>query len=253
MSFAESGIPGLDDLFFGGFPKGKTILLSGPPGAGKTVFGMQFLVAGALANEPGVFVAFDDLPGHIRRDMGTFNWEITSLESLNPPLLTLVDGFASRVGLTTSERFQIRPNVDSLLITLMDVLRKTGATRIVIDSLTTLSSSVRSMDQVRKEILTLSAILGEQGCTTLLTAELGGISSTSSEIVQSTGRFGVEEYSAQGAIVLNYVERADGEFVRAILIQKMRGHRHVFGWRQCQISEEGFAVLPKERVGRNNL
>lgn len=249
----ESGIPGLDELFFGGFPKGKTILLSGPPGAGKTVFGMQFLVAGALANEPGVFVAFDDLPGHIRRDMRSFNWEIESLENVNPPLLTMVDGFASRVGLTTSERFQIRANVDSLLITLMDVLRKTGATRIVIDSLTTLSSSVRSTDQVRKEILTLSAILGEQGCTTLLTAELGGGALGSSELVQATGRFGVEEYSAQGAIVLNYLERVDGEFVRTILVQKMRGHTHIFGWRECKISEEGFAVLPDKRVGKGSL
>ena len=249
----ESGIPGLDELFFGAFPKGKTILLSGPPGAGKTVFGMQFLVAGALANEPGVFVAFDDLPGHIRRDMHSFNWEIESLENVNPPLLTMVDGFASRVGLTTSERFQIRANVDSLLITLMDVLRKTGATRIVIDSLTTLSSSVRSTDQVRKEILTLSAILGEQGCTTLLTAELGGGPLGFSDIVQSTGRFGVEEYSAQGAIVLNYLERTDGEFVRTILVQKMRGHTHVFGWRECKISEEGFTVLPDKHVGKGTI
>jgi KaiC/GvpD/RAD55 family RecA-like ATPase len=167
--------------------------------------------------------------------------------------LTIVDGFASRVGLSTSERFQIRANVDSLLITLMDVLRKTGATRIVIDSLTTLSSSVRSIDQVRKEILTLASILGEQGCTTLLTAELGGISSSSSDIVQSSGRFGVEEYSAQGAIVLNYVERVNGEFVRTILIQKMRGHRHVFGWRRCEISEEGFSVFSDERVGKESL
>ena len=249
MSFMESGIPGLDELFHSGFPKGKTILLSGPPGAGKTVFGMQFLVAGALQNEPGVLIAFDDLPNHMRADMASFGWEVEELETIDPPLLTIVDGFAHRVGLTSTERFQIRANVDSLLITLMDVLRKTGAVRIVIDSLTTLSSSVRSVDQVRKEILTLAAILGEQGCTTLLTAELGGIAGGSSaQVLGAAGRFGVEEYSAQGAIVLNYTERNDGEFVRTILVQKMRGHRHVFGWREAEISEEGFVVYPNKKV-----
>lgn len=250
MSFLESGIPGVDDLFHGGFPKGKTILLSGPPGSGKTVFGMQFLIAGALANEPGILVAFDDLPSHVRKDMESFGWGgVEELESIDPPLLTIVDGFASRVGLTSTERFQIRANVDSLLITLMDVLRKTGAVRIVIDSLTTLSSASRSVEQVRKEILTLSAILGEQGCTTLLTAELGGVSS-SAQLLGAVGRFGIEEYSSQGAIVLNYVEREDGEFVRTILVQKMRGHRHIFGWREAEISEDGFTVYPHKKVGR---
>ena len=131
----------------------------------------------------------------------------------------------------------------------MDVLRKTGAVRIVIDSLTTLSSSVRSVDQVRKEILTLAAILGEQGCTTLLTAELGGIAGgTSAQVLGAAGRFGVEEYSAQGAIVLNYTVRTDGEFVITILVQKMRGHRHVFGWREAEITEEGFIVYPNKKV-----
>ncbi|MFW9998057.1 MAG: RAD55 family ATPase [Candidatus Odinarchaeota archaeon] len=245
----QSGIPGLDDLFYGKFPKGKTMLLSGPPGAGKTVFCMQFLVAGAIsdAEEPAVYVAFDDMPNHIRRDMQTFGWDIETLENSEPPLLTIVDGFSGRVGLTTKERFAIRPNIDSLLITLRDILQTTGATRIVIDSLTTISSVVKNPEQVRKEILTMSSILGDQGCTTILTAELGG---SESSALSLASRYGVEEYSAQGSIILSYYENPSGEYDRALLIQKMRGHRHIFGWRKFTISEDGVNVFPDQGIER---
>jgi len=203
---------------------------------------MQFLIAGAmLYNEPAVFIAFDDMPRHIRRDMSSFSWEIEQLENLDPPLLTIVDGFSSRVGLSTKEDFSIRPNIDSLLITVMDIMEETGATRIAIDSLTTLTSIVKTSVQVRKEILTLSAILGDRGCTTLLTAEVGGIAGQGA-------KFGVEEYSAQGSIALDYFQAEDGEYKRALLIQKMRGHRHVFGWRELSISEKGIEVHPNRKI-----
>ncbi len=251
MDSIESGIPGLDDLFNGGFPKGKMILLSGPPGAGKTVFAMQFLIAGAIENsEPGIFVAFDDLPSHIRRDMKSFGWDIEELEAFDPPLITIIDGFSDRVGLASKERKTIRANVDSLLITILDVLKETGATRVVIDSLTTLSSVVKTPEQVRKEILTLSAILGEQGCTSIVTAEVRG---TPSAVGGIQSLYGVEEYSTQGAIVLNYVELPSGEFKRVLLIQKMRGVRHVFGWREFEITENGIVVYPDRMVGRGHL
>jgi KaiC/GvpD/RAD55 family RecA-like ATPase len=172
--------------------------------------------------------------------MKSFNWNISQLEQdFNPPLITLVDGFSARVGLTTNERFTIKANLDSLLMILTEILEETGATRVCIDSLSTLSTIINDPVQVRKEILTMGAILGEQGCTTLLTAE--------------SSQWGVEEYSAQGLIRLNYDELPTGEFRRAILIQKMRGFKHDFSWKEFRITEEGVKIYPERTVGRGQI
>ncbi|MFX0149542.1 MAG: ATPase domain-containing protein [Candidatus Hodarchaeota archaeon] len=239
MSTIKSGISGLDELFGSKeFPKGRQILLTGPPGSGKTVFALQFLINGALlCDEPGIFVSFDDLPRHIRSDMLSFNWNIKQLEEdFTPPLITMVDGFSARVGLSTNEKFTIRANLDSLLMVLTDILDDTGATRVCIDSLSTLSTIVKDPVQVRKEILTMGAILGEQGCTTLLTSE--------------TLEGGVAEYSTQGLIRLTYSELSTGEFRRALLIQKMRGYPHDFSWKEFRITPEGIKIFPDRTIGR---
>ncbi|MGK2941939.1 MAG: ATPase domain-containing protein, partial [Immundisolibacter sp.] len=56
---APTGVTGFDDITGGGLPRGRTTLLVGGPGSGKTVLALQFLVHGAQAcKEPGIFVAF---------------------------------------------------------------------------------------------------------------------------------------------------------------------------------------------------
>lgn len=58
---ASSGVPGFENITHGGLPRGRPTLVCGDAGSGKTLFGMQFLVAGATEQEePGVFVAFKE-------------------------------------------------------------------------------------------------------------------------------------------------------------------------------------------------
>ena len=65
---ASTGITGLDEITGGGLPHGRTTLLVGGPGSGKTILALQFLVHGAKnCKEPGVFVAFEEDPQADRR------------------------------------------------------------------------------------------------------------------------------------------------------------------------------------------
>src|SRR5688500_17120127 len=83
-----SGIPGFDTIARGGLPKGRATLVCGTAGSAKTVFAMQFLVAGAMLGEPGVLVTFEEPPSDLRRNILGFGWDVAALEVKN--LVTFV-------------------------------------------------------------------------------------------------------------------------------------------------------------------
>jgi circadian clock protein KaiC len=104
---APSGIEGLDLVLQGGLPRGRTTLVSGGPGAGKSVLSLEFLYRGALAGEPGILVAFEESPDSIRQNARALGWDLPKLERAGKlaiihgavPLDTVVDGEFSISGL----------------------------------------------------------------------------------------------------------------------------------------------------------
>jgi circadian clock protein KaiC len=78
---APSGITGLDGITGGGLPRGRTTLLVGGPGCGKTLVALQFLVHGARElREPGIFVAFEEAPERIVANADGFGWDLAKLQ-----------------------------------------------------------------------------------------------------------------------------------------------------------------------------
>ncbi len=75
----SSGVKNLDLILEGGFIKNSTNMVVGPPGSGKTIFSMQFLVDGASKGEPGVFVTFQENKRKLRTEMMRFGWDLTEL------------------------------------------------------------------------------------------------------------------------------------------------------------------------------
>ncbi|MHB2034264.1 MAG: ATPase domain-containing protein, partial [Gemmatimonadaceae bacterium] len=75
-----TGIEGFDEITHGGLPRGRTTLLLGGPGCGKTVFALQTLVNGARqSKEAGIFVAFEESSRQIVANAATFGWDLPAL------------------------------------------------------------------------------------------------------------------------------------------------------------------------------
>ena len=75
-----TGIEGFDDVCHGGLPIGRSTLISGTSGTGKTVFSLNFLYNGIREyNEPGIFVTFEESPLDILRNAASFGWNLQEM------------------------------------------------------------------------------------------------------------------------------------------------------------------------------
>ncbi len=76
----STGISGLDEILEGGLPKGRTTLVGGGPGSGKSVLGVEFLYRGGLAGEPGLFVSLEERAVAVRQNALALGWDLAALE-----------------------------------------------------------------------------------------------------------------------------------------------------------------------------
>lgn len=249
----RSGIPGLDELIGGGLIGSSSFLVAGEPGAGKTIFGCQFLYYGITTfGESGVLVTLEELPHNIARNMKvSFGWDFSKL--IVEDKLRIVDASIARpTDISKNVPTKVKPFTLSEFLAeefyaeIEDAVQEINATRVVIDPITVLGMHFKEPFDVRKEVFGLSRVLDKLGCTTLLTSEIVRGS-------QTFGRFGVEEFTTDGVIILYLLEQST-ERIRAIEIRKMRGVSHTLGLRPFEISREGIIVHTRERVlGRTPL
>src|SRR3954452_14996753 len=77
---APTGILGFDEITGGGLPAGRPTLVCGGPGCGKTLFAMQFLVAGATRfGEPGVFMSFEEPSDDLAKNVASLGFDLDDL------------------------------------------------------------------------------------------------------------------------------------------------------------------------------
>jgi circadian clock protein KaiC len=234
----EVGIPGFDLVAGGGIPACRSTLLAGTAGSGKTLFGIQFLVAGITHyGQAGVLVTFDEPASEFARNVSNLGWDLHG--HCRAGELAIID-VAAIAGDDFVEAGQF--DFGGLLARLEHAIEQTQAKRLVIDSLTGIFPQFTDRNLVRRELHRVTEMLRDLGVTTVMTAER-------SEEYGPVARYGVEEFVTDNVIILRhplYRERRR----RTLEILKFRGAAHGKGEFPFSIDgREGITVIPLAETG----
>ncbi|MDB5744011.1 MAG: hypothetical protein JWR68_2326 [Polaromonas sp.] len=243
---AQTGIIGFDEITGGGLPAGRTTLLVGGPGSGKTIFAMQFLVHGVRAcSEPGIFVAFEEAPQRIAANLEGFG---LNLEELQPKGLFFLDAQPAP-DLIQSGTFDL----SGMLAALGAQVKAMGARRIVFDALDIMLAMLPDPMARRREVYRLHEWLLAHELTGLITAKEGADEASSfaqqpaSSFTQQP--FGFMQFMVDCAVVLNH-RVIMGVSQRNLRIQKYRGSGFDENESPFVISAQGFDVAVSRKLGR---
>jgi circadian clock protein KaiC len=231
---AATGIEGLDQITFGGIPRGRTTLVTGGPGCGKTLFGTEFLVHGAAHGEPGVFVAFEESTQELTDNVRSLGHDLESLVAKRKLTLDYVRIERSEIEETGDY------DLEGLFVRLGHLVDSIGARRMVLDTLEVLFAGLSDHAILRAELRRLFRGLMERGITAIVTAEAapGGMLS----------RHGIEEYVSDCVIALDH--RINQQIsTRRLRVVKYRGSRHGANEYPFLIGEGGLVVFPITSLG----
>ncbi|HSC39654.1 MAG TPA: circadian clock protein KaiC, partial [Chitinophagaceae bacterium] len=223
------GIVGLDEITDGGLPAGRTSLVCGAAGCGKTLLSLEFVVRGAMQfGEPGVFMAFEEKADELAQNVASLGFD---LDKLQKDKLIKID----HVEIERSEIEETGEyDLSGLFIRLGYAIDSIGAKRVVLDTIENLFAGLDNQAILRAELRRLFGWLKEKGVTAIITGEKGEGNLT---------RQGLEEYVSDCVILLDH--RVINQIsTRLLRIVKYRGSLHGTNEYPFLIDNDGISVLP---------
>jgi circadian clock protein KaiC len=207
----------------GGIPEGDVVMITGPAGSGKTTFATQFVAEGLTRGESCVVAVFEEYP------------EAYLARAKTHPV-----DFSEMIAAERLAVIYLRPldlSVDEMLWEIVTAVRRVGATRVVIDSLSGFELALAPTFRVdfRESLYRLAGALTATGITILLTAEIAE-AFPGDRFTQERVSFVTDDILAQ-----RYVE-IDGGLVKVLAVVKMRGSGHSPTFRQYRLTETGAVI-----------
>lgn len=224
-----TGIRGLDEVLNGGVPAGGLTLLSGGPGTGKTLFGLEFLVRGALAGRPGIMLTFEEREEALRRYASMFGWDTTPLEQQG--LLALIGARFDPDGMLSGDF-----DLGSILAILRHKTETLQSKQVVIDAPDVFLRLLDSRSKERAELYKLQTWLRDHEQTALMTVKANGEDASNSyhEFL---------DYMADCVIQLD--ERVNEQVTtRRIRVVKYRGSPHGRNEYPFALTNHGVWIIP---------
>jgi circadian clock protein KaiC len=226
---AATGIDGLDAITEGGLPAGRPTLLCGAAGCGKTLFGVTFLVEGALRfGEPGVLMSFEERPQDIAENVASLGYDL-------PDLMASKQLVIDQVIIHHGENEESGEyDLEGLFVRLGHAIDNIGARRVVLDTIENIFAGLSDTAVLRSELRRLFTWLKERGMTAIITGERGDGRLT---------RHGLEEYVSDCVILLD--NRVQQQITTRLLrVVKYRGSTHGTNEYPFLIDQKGISVLP---------
>jgi len=235
-SKAPTGITGFDEICGGGLPRGRTTLLVGGPGSGKTVLALQFLVHGAREdNEAGVFVAFEETSKRIAANAADFGWKLVELQKKK---LFILDAQPTPDMLRVGDF-----DLGGLLAVLAVKTKALGARRVVLDALDIVLALLPDATARRREIYRVHEWLVTHKLTAILTSKDDGDGAAGHQPL------GFMQFMVDCAVILNH-SVVQGVSQRNLRVLKYRGSSFEENESPFVISRVGLEVAGARTLGR---
>jgi circadian clock protein KaiC len=213
----SSGIPALDELLAHGYWPGAATLVAGPTGSGKTLMGLHFIVHGARHGEPGVIASLQENKTQLQRIASGFGWSI------------------AEPNIEVMYRSPVDIYIDEWVHGLLEVVERTGARRVLVDSLADLRLAAPDETRFREFVYSLVQRFSRQGVSVLMTFEVP-------ELFHPQ-RFSEDSVShlSDNVVLLNYIQERDS-IKRAMSVIKSRASYHEPDVRRFQIGPAGIVL-----------
>ena len=213
----SSGIAALDEMLADGYRPGAATLCAGPSGSGKTLMGLHFVFNGARQGEPGVLATLQEHPVQLERIAASFGW---SLEENDVELMY---------------RSPVDIYVDEWVYELLEAVERTGARRVLIDSLTDLQQASPDPVRFREYMYSLVQRFARQGVSLFMTSELNDLFQ-----ITRLSEHGIS-HLADNVVLLQYL-REESSVLRALTVLKTRASRHDPEIREYKITPDGIIL-----------